>query len=145
MATNRKNAKNLALCLMMFSSLTSVSVVRLRFRRAFPRRQWGSIDCDPLCRYVAGTVTDDISVGVILVNRKSPGVTVVAAVQDDLFLEVDGTNENRPSGVPLHRKVVELVGRSPGSLPHTHAEITGYRGARRIEDFRSIGVPRGIA
>jgi hypothetical protein len=28
MATNRKNARNLALCLIMFSSLTLVSVVR---------------------------------------------------------------------------------------------------------------------
>ena len=47
---------------------------------------WGSVDSDALSRDLAGSVTDDISVGVILVNGKSPRVTVVAAVQDDLFL-----------------------------------------------------------
>ena len=88
----------------------------------------GSVGSDPLSRDLAGNVTYDISVGVILVNRKSPGVTVVAPVQDDLFLQIGGTNENRPSGVPAHRKVIELVGKSPGALPHTHAEVARYGG-----------------
>ena len=35
---------------------------------------------------------------------------------------------------------VQLV----GPLPHTHAEVAGYRGTRRVDDFRSIGMPRGI-
>ena len=67
----------------MFSSLDSVSL---------------SVGRDPLCRHVAGIVADDISVGVILVSSKSSCVTVVAAVQDDLLLQVEGADENRPVG-----------------------------------------------
>jgi hypothetical protein len=44
------------------------------------RSRLGSVHRDPLSRYVAGTVADDVSVGVILVHSKSSGITVVIAV-----------------------------------------------------------------
>ena len=58
---------------------------------------------DSLSCYLALDTSQNISVGVILVNCKSPDVAVVAAVQDDLFLQVARTKEVRPSGVPGQR------------------------------------------
>ena len=47
---------------------------------------------DALCADIAGEVDKEVSVHIILIQRKRPRVTFVTLAHDDLFPDVSGTD-----------------------------------------------------
>src|SRR5260370_9772423 len=82
-------------------------------------------------------------VGIVLIDRKSPGMTVFVAVTGDFFPNVGGADRSLSCRIPTQRKVIQFV-RWSGLFPHSHTEAAGNRGTPRIHYFRSVAMPRGI-
>src|ERR1700687_277425 len=85
-----------------------------------------------------------MSLGIVLIDRKGPGITVFVAAKDDLFPDVGGADQSLSCRIPTQRKVIQYVRRSSVMLPDAHTEAAGYWGTPRINYFRSVAVPRGI-
>src|SRR5260370_37567638 len=82
-------------------------------------------------------------VGIVLIDRKSPGITVFVAVKGDLFPNVGGADQSLSCRIPTQRKVIQFV-RWSGLFPYSHTEAAGNRGPPRIHYFRSVAMTRGI-
>src|SRR5580704_11740773 len=85
-----------------------------------------------------------MSVGIVLIDGKGARITVFVVVQDDLFLDVGGTDQMSAGRIPTQREVIEFVGGASGLLPNSHTETAGYGRTSRIHDFRAVAVPGSV-
>src|SRR6267143_5625110 len=85
-----------------------------------------------------------MSLGIVLIDCKGPGITVFSIIKYYLFPDVGGADQRLSCRIPTQRKVIQFVRRWSGLFPYSHAEAAGNRRTPRIHYFRSVAMPRRV-